>query len=277
MIDASEALKEWKVFLDDAMEVGRQAARERARAVTESMLERRIKEREKEVRPSFRRAVTRGDGPVKVISEIKRTSPVAGVIRLSADVGDMARRYERSGASAISVLTSEFGFGGRPEDLLDAARSCALPLLRKDFISLGYQVLEARAYGASAVLLISEALDAKEIETLSGLAFDLGMDALVEAHSRPGVARALAAGSRLIGINNRDLSTLQVDIQTTERLRSFVPDSITLVSESGIRTREEFDRVASLGVDAVLIGEALMKAPDPGKRLQELAGLDGEF
>lgn len=259
------------MFLDEAMEAGRRAAAERSSRVSSRALERRLKEDGAPV-PSFKRAIIRGDGPVNIIAEVKKVSPSAGVISRGASVGETAAVYESAGGAAVSVLTSEFGFEGRVGDLEEARRSCRLPLLCKDFISSEYQVLEARAYGASAVLLIAEALDSGAVADLLAYAHGLGMDVLFEAHTVAGLALALEAGAGIVGINNRDLETLNVDLATTERLYDFIPEGAVVVSESRIRTVEDAERIASLGVDALLVGEALMRAPDPGQRLRELTG-----
>lgn len=256
-------------FLDEAMSAARAAAGMRAGAVSVTELERRLEA----ARPTapFRAALV-GDGRPAVIAEVKRMSPSAGEIRPGASVAEVALSFQEAGAAAVSVLTSGFAFGGSPEDLSDAGTRCGLPLLCKDFISTSYQVLEARVMGASAVLLISEALDARALERLRVQARALGMDALVEAHTAAGLTRAIGTGAEVLGINNRDLETLEVDLATTERLAPMVPRGAVLVSESGIRTREDVLRAARAGADAVLVGEALMRAPEPGLRLKELTG-----
>lgn len=260
-----------QMFLDDAMKAGRRAAAERESLFPTRMLERKLSG-DGALPPSFRGAIAKGEGPVNIIAEVKRVSPAGGEISPGAEVGRTAAVYESAGAAAVSVLTSKFGFLGHVSDLDEARSGCALPLLCKDFISSRYQVLEARAHGASAVLLIAEALEPADAEDLLACAESFGMDVLFEAHTPSGLARALEAGSGIVGINNRDLATLQVDLGTTERLYRLVPDGAVVVSESGIRTVEAAERMASVGVDALLVGEALMKAPEPGKRLRELTG-----
>ncbi len=260
------------MFLDDALAAGGKAA-----AIRESILSTAGLQRRLEVlppAPSFESALTRGDGPVRVVAEVKRKSPSAGEIMPRAAVGETAAAYEEAGAAAVSVLTSEYGFGGQVSDLSEAREACGLPVLCKDFVSVPYQVLEARAMGASAVLLIAEALDEETLGRLIGQAESLGVAPLVEAHTESGLEKAVEAGASIIGINNRDLNTLEVDLSTTERLYGLVPSGSVVVCESGIRTRSDFDRMASLGVDALLIGEALMRGPEPGRRLSELAGGD---
>jgi indole-3-glycerol phosphate synthase len=262
------------MFLDEALAAARQEAAVRMRSVTSAALERSVAGRARP--PDFRAAITRDSGGVRVIAEVKRSSPSAGSLREGADAGELARAYGEAGADAVSVITSSFKFGGKIEDLEDAASAApGLPLLRKDFIVEPYQVLEARTHGASAVLLISAALTPARLRELMDLAAELQMDSLVEAHHEEDLDRAIESGSTLIGINNRDLVTLAVDLATTERLLPLIPAGSVVVSESGIATSEQLKRVEGLGVDAVLIGEALMRAPDAGVRLKELTGRPG--
>jgi indole-3-glycerol phosphate synthase len=256
------------VFLDDAMAAAREAARRRMDSVPVSKLEEMSSSSKQP--PDFEAAVSRGAGPVRAIAEVKRMSPSAGTIREGAPVGEIASAYERAGASAVSVITCGFRFGGAVEDLEAARTATALPLLRKDFISVPYQVFEARAFGASAVLLISEALEARTLLELAARPRGLDMSTRVEAHTREGLEKALESGAGIVGINNRDLRTLDVDVSITEMLLPFVPPDTIVVSESGIRTRECVARLAERGVDALLIGEELMRAAKPGDRLREL-------
>lgn len=258
------------MFLDEAIARAKKAAADREQAMPAIQLEKRVAAAGPAV--SFARAIARGDGAVRVIAEVKRMSPSAGEIRVEASIGETAASYERAGAAAVSVLTSGFGFGGDPADLLEAASRCRLPLLCKDFLTSEYQLLEARANGASAVLLISEALDGKYLGSLLAFARSIGIDALVEAHAPEGLRRALEAGAGIVGINNRDLVTLQVDLSTTERLMDLLPEGTAVVSESGIKTARDVAWMASLGVDALLVGEALMRAGDPEEGLRRLTG-----
>ena len=220
-------------------------------------------------------------GQVAVIAEVKKASPSRGVIRAEFDPVAIARGYEAAGAAAISVLTDEKYFGGKLE-YLRAIRSAfaeasadkgavTLPILRKDFIIDTYQVWEARAAGADAVLLIAEALAPDALKELLDLTRELGMRALVESHDREHLERALASSARLIGINNRNLSSLRVDLMNTERLASIVPGDRLLVSESGIASAADVRRLAACGVRAVLVGETLMTASDVGAKLRELS------
>jgi indole-3-glycerol phosphate synthase len=212
-------------------------------------------------------------GPgVSLIAEHKRSSPSAGAIREDARLKDVVLAYERAGAAAISVLTEETRFGGRLEDLQETRDTVALPILRKDFIVDDYQVHEALAAGADAVLLIVAALEPDHLAELHQLAGKLELDALVEVHDERELAGALELGAQIIGINNRDLSTLEVDTGRTFQLRRQIPDGVLVVAESGFSRREELEQLAAAGVDAVLIGEALMRAPDIEAAARELTG-----
>jgi indole-3-glycerol phosphate synthase len=210
---------------------------------------------------------------ITCIAEIKRRSPSAGWIRQDADAAAMARIYEAAGAAALSVLTDGPFFGGSLEDLAAARGAVRLPVLRKDFIVDPYQVVEARAAGADAILLIVAALGDAELAALLGEARRLGLDALVETHDAAEIDRALAVGAAVIGINHRDLATFQMDMTLAAKLRPRVPSGCLVVAESGIRTLEDVRRMRSAGVDAILVGENLMRAPDPGTALRAL--LDG--
>lgn len=217
----------------------------------------------------FRGSITR-PGRLSLIAEIKKASPSAGPIRLEADIVEIAKLYERSGAQAISVLTDEKFFSGHLEDLVRVREKVSLPVLRKDFLLEEYPVVEAAVAGADAVLLIAAALPKPVLKRLITLARDLSMAALVEVHNERELDEALEAGAEIIGVNNRDLATFQVDLQTTERLFQKIPAGKTRVSESGIRSRADVEFVRKHGAHAVLIGEELMSAPDPGQRIAEL-------
>jgi indole-3-glycerol phosphate synthase len=224
-------------------------------------------------RRGFREALS---GPqIAVIAEFKRRSPSAGALRESADVIEMARAYERAGARAMSVLTEEAHFGGSLEDLRAARAACGLPVLRKDFIVDAYQLYEARAAGADAVLLIVAALGATELERLHGLARELELDVLVEVHDAQELSRALAVGGEVIGINNRDLRDFSVDVERTFALLEGMPAGVTVVSESGISGPEQLERLHRAGVAAVLVGETLMRAADPEQALRALKSYPG--
>jgi indole-3-glycerol phosphate synthase len=213
-------------------------------------------------------------GPeLAIIAEHKRRSPSAGLIRDDLELEDVVRAYERGGASALSVLTETDDFGGSLDDLHRARTASSLPILRKDFIVDTYQVPEARAAGADAILLIVAALSAADLHELHARARAQGLAALVEVHDAAELEIAVELEPEAIGINNRDLTTLHVDITRTLALRPQVPEGILVVAESGFRTRAELDRVAAAGVDAVLIGEALMRADDIEAACRDLAGI----
>ena len=223
-----------------------------------------------EARPSFAEAI--GAEGVSVIAEVKRASPSKGPIRPDLEVGPLVADYEAAGAQAVSVLTEEDFFLGSLDDLGQAAASTSLPLLRKDFIVDEYQLREAKVYGASAVLLIAALLDDESLGLLAATAEELGLDVLLEVHDAAEMKRALAVDKAVIGINNRDLRTFEVSLETTERLAGLVPAGRLLVSESGIRTRADVERVARAGVDAVLVGESLLRGENPGAAIRSLLG-----
>jgi indole-3-glycerol phosphate synthase len=199
---------------------------------------------------------------VSLIAEHKRRSPSAGEIRAGASVADIVTAYERGGATALSILTEPFHFGGGLEDLREARAATSLPVLRKDFIVDPYQLYEAAAAGADAILLIVAALETHDLAVLIGEAGALDLDALVEVHDERELDIALGVDADVLGINNRDLSDFSVDIERTYDLLSDVPAGKTVVSESGFSTREQLDELERVGIDAVLIGETLMRAED---------------
>lgn len=209
------------------------------------------------------------DGRIRVIAEVKKTSPSKGIIREEFDHLEIAKTYERNGASALSVLTDRHFFQGSIDYLSEIRQMVSLPLLRKDFVFDEYQIFEARGYGADAVLLIAAVLDDKELCDFVKLSFDLGMAPLVEVHDEIELERALKTNAELIGINNRNLQTFKTDINTTVRLMNSVPEDKIVVSESGINTKEDIKLLMDAGCDAFLIGEALMREADIGKKLRE--------
>jgi indole-3-glycerol phosphate synthase len=206
----------------------------------------------------------------RVIAEVKKASPSKGVIRPDFDPVAIARTYAANGAAALSVLTDEKYFQGQLSFLERISRAVPLPLLRKDFIIGAYQIYESRLALADAVLLIVAVLDLDQLEELLALTQDLGMAALVEVHTLEELACVLPLRPSLIGINNRDLRSFQTDIRTTLQLLPLIPDDVVVVSESGINTGSDIARLRDQGVDAFLIGETLMRAPDPGMKLREL-------
>ena len=218
---------------------------------------------------SLARALRR-PGEVTCIAEFKRKSPSAGWIAEKAMPAEMARAYAAGGARAMSVLTDGPFFGGSLDDLAAARAASELVILRKDFVVDRYQVVEARAAGADAILLIVSALSDLDLAALLGATREMGLEALVEAHDADEVARAVAAGAGIIGINNRDLRTFTVDRELCARLRPRVPDERVIVAESGIRDASDVGRLRAAGIDAILVGETLMRAPDPVASLRAL-------
>ncbi len=209
---------------------------------------------------------------LRLVAEVKKASPSRGLLREDFDPLALARSYAGAGAAAVSVLTDERHFQGSLDHLasIRAALPKGPPLLRKDFLFDHYQLYEARTHGADAVLLIAAVLNSALLAHLIGLATALDMDALVEVHDELELERALMASARLVGINNRDLRTFEVDLAATERLRPLIPPEVTVVAESGIATRADVERLEALGVHAVLIGEALVTATDPAAKVREL-------
>jgi indole-3-glycerol phosphate synthase len=212
------------------------------------------------------------DGPIKLIAEVKKASPSAGIIRADFDPVSIARTYERHGAACLSVLTDEQYFQGSLEYLRDVRGAVNIPCLRKDFILDRYQLYEARAAGADAVLLIAECLDDCHLRSLFNETVALGMTPLVEIYDAENLKRVFDAGASLIGVNNRDLRTFKTDLEHTLRLRERIPDQCVLVAESGIQTRADVERLEAAGVDAILVGESLMREKDIGVAVDRLLG-----
>ena len=213
-------------------------------------------------------------GGIKLIAEVKKASPSKGVIREDFDPVGIAATYQEAGATCLSVLTEKKYFQGSLESLGAIRRAVGLPLLRKDFIVDEYQVFEARAAGADAILLIAACLDRRQLEDYLGIAGNLGLDVLVESHTVKELDKTLHAGARIVGINNRDLTRFTVSLQTTFDLLRDIPDDRVVVSESGIQSRDDVVRLENAGVDAVLVGESLMREKDMGKKVKELLGKD---
>jgi len=249
-------------ILDDT----REDLARRRREVPLANLERAVAARGDE-RP-FSEALARPG--VSIIAEYKRRSPSAGTIREGATVTDVVCAYERGGAAALSILTEPRHFGGALDDLREARATTALPILRKDFVVDPYQLYESAAAGADAVLLIVAALEPRELARLYEEARAIDLDVLVEVHNEPELEAALEVDADNIGINNRDLTDFSIDFERTFDLLSDVPAGKTVVSESGIESRDQVDELERVGVDAVLIGELLMRADDPEERLREL-------
>ncbi|MBL3529386.1 MAG: indole-3-glycerol phosphate synthase TrpC [gamma proteobacterium endosymbiont of Lamellibrachia anaximandri] len=209
-------------------------------------------------------------GGAGVIAEIKRASPSKGLLREDFRPAEIARSYAKGGAACISVLTDIDFFQGSDEYLKQARSACLLPVIRKDFFIDPYQVYEARILGADCILLIVACLEDGQMQALNDLAHELGMDVLIEVHDEPELERALKVENRLIGINNRNLRTFDVSLDTSLRMLKRIPDDRILVTESGIHTRDDVALMRSNGVDAFLVGEAFMRAEDPGEKLAEL-------
>ncbi|MBV1905944.1 MAG: indole-3-glycerol phosphate synthase TrpC [Pseudomonadales bacterium] len=209
-------------------------------------------------------------GKAAIIAEIKKASPSKGIIRADFNPADIAKKYEQGGASCLSVLTDEKYFQGHSRYLKEARQQVQLPAIRKDFIVDSYQIYESRLMGADAILLIVSALNQEQLESFYALALSLSLDVLVEVHDELELESALRLDSPVIGINNRNLKTFSTDINTTIRLRSLIPDSLIVVSESGIRNAEDIRNLREHDVHAFLIGESLMREPDPGYALNIL-------
>jgi len=210
------------------------------------------------------------EGPIKLIAEVKQASPSKGILRQDFHPVEIASEYEANGAACISVLTDQPYFQGSLDDLREIRQAVKLPVLRKDFILDSYQLLEARAAGADAVLLIAECLDDCRLRALHRETLELGMTPLVELYEPDHLTRVLEAGATLIGVNNRDLRTFAVDLEHTVRLRPCIPGDCVLVGESGIHSRADVLRLQAAGVDAILVGEHLMSQPDIGAAVRRL-------
>ena len=220
---------------------------------------------------SFSQAITHSE-EISIIAEIKKASPSLGIIRADFEPLKIAKLYEENGASAISVITDKKFFQGDINFLPEIKTAVKLPILRKDFIIDPYQVYEAKLYGADALLLISTVLSVQQLKKLLNLTHKLGMEALVEVHDEKDLEKALKIEAKIIGINNRNLKTLKVDLNTCLLLKERVPEEKILVAESGVKTREDILLLEKAGFQAVLIGSALMQAEDIGKKLKEFLG-----
>jgi len=251
-------------ILDRILEVKRCEIAAAKRALPQSQLE-------KQIFPETRNFIDalRARNPA-VIAEIKRASPSRGILRADFDPAAIARSYEQGGAACLSVLTDVQFFRGAPEHLEAARAACRLPALRKDFVIDPYQVFESRAMGADCILLIAACLSAAQMSELESLAGALHMAVLVEVHDRAELALALRLKTPLIGVNNRNLKTFETRLETTLELVAEVPKERLLIAESGILSRADVARLREGGVGAFLVGEALMRAPDPGQALAEL-------
>jgi len=255
------------VILDDIIDAKRDEVAKAKASVPESTL--RARDGFSESRRGFRRAISTTAGPA-IIAEIKRASPSRGTLREDFRPAEHARDYQASGAACLSVLTDGRFFGGCLGDLAAARVACSLPVLRKDFLVDPYQVLEARAWGGDAVLLIAAALETGLLADLRSSAEEHGLDVLVEVHDAAELERALRVGADLVGINNRNLATFETTLEPTRQLAARVPVGVTLVSESGLDRPEQLRELQRLGVKGFLIGEHFMRAASPGRALAEL-------
>src|ERR1700721_3813374 len=258
-----------KNMSDRMVEARRESVSHRKRVLPEAALRMAV---EKKIPPprGFASALT-GPG-VRIIAELKKASPSRGLIRTEFAPASLAASLEKAGAAALSVLTEEDFFSGSLADLKEASRVTKIPILRKDFIIDPWQVWEARAAGADSFLLIAAILSDTTLQELLALGRTLKMEPLVEVHSREELERVLAAGARIIGVNNSDLRDFQVHLETSLSLIEMIPDDCIAVSESGLRTHEDIERLRRAGFDAFLIGEHLMKEADPGSALRVLRG-----
>jgi indole-3-glycerol phosphate synthase len=246
-------------------------ARARAATLRKSFSEIEARARGAGKPPGFRESLSRND--VGVIAEVKRSSPSKGAINEGLDLTDQVSRYEAGGAAAISILTEQTRFGGSNDDLVQARRYVGLPLLKKDFHIDVVQLLEARALGASAALVIARAVEPSLLGELVSAGSDYGLEILVEIRDERELGRALAAKALLIGVNNRDLETLEIDPDTCTRMLPLIPTHVTAVAESGINSLDDVERLASLGADAVLVGSLLSASSNPEAAVRALTGV----
>jgi len=255
------------MFLDKIVAEKLEELEQRQKIVPLAELKAAVKEKP----PPLDMAAALAGDSLRLIAEVKRASPSRGVLRADLDAVRLAETYARCGAAAISVLTESHYFGGRGEDLEAIRHELPnIPLLRKDFILKPYQLFESRAWGADALLLIVAILDDSQLKELLSLSHDLGMKCLVEVHNENELEKALVCNTRIIGINNRDLDTMAVDLNVTQKLRPLIPPDRIVVSESGIKGRKDIQELRKLGVNAALIGEALVTASDVAARIKEL-------
>jgi len=244
----------------------REQVERRKKALPLACLEERIAQQ----KPALDFALALRGGLVRLIAEVKQASPSRGILRPNLEPTELAKTYAEGGAAAVSVLTETDYFRGSIDHLASIREAIELPLLRKDFIFDPYQVCESRAYGADALLLIVAILDQEQLEELLLMGHKLGLSCLVEVHNECDVERALLSGAEIIGINNRDLNTFAVDIETTHRLLPLIPGEKVVVSESGIRNRSDMEKLGEWGVNAILAGEALVTASDVLAKVREL-------
>lgn len=270
MSSETEPLGGTRNILDEIVEHKRREVRERMNRVPLTIVQKKIADAPplRDFAGSLQKRIEMGDPAV--IAECKKASPSKGLIREDYDPADIARSYADGGATCLSVLTDEHYFQGGDEHLIAARAACELPVIRKDFVVDPYQIYEARTLGADCILLIVACLDDATLQDLANVATDLGMDVLIEVHDRIELERALRLRLRLIGINNRDLRRFVTDIDTTIGLLPDVPDDRLVITESGINTAEDIENLRANNVNAFLVGEAFMRAPNPGEMLKQL-------
>jgi indole-3-glycerol phosphate synthase len=256
-------------FLENILAHKKQEIEARKQQISEQSLIQKIEQ----ANPPISLADALSGNELAVIAEIKKASPSAGVIRENFDPEQIAKSYIQAGANAVSILTDGSYFQGSLEYIERVRSFVPVPILRKDFIVDPYQILEARAYGADALLLIVAALDQEDLQTLLYKTYELGLEALVEVHSADEMNTAIDVGAEIIGINNRNLETFKIDLATTEELAPLASEGTVLVGESGLHTKDDIQRMIRAGVDAVLVGTHFMKHPDPGTALQQFKNL----
>jgi indole-3-glycerol phosphate synthase len=255
-------------MLDKIVAQKREEVKQRKTVATMAYLQERIARQ----KPVLDLALALKGDHIRLIAEVKQASPSRGILTSNFSPTKLARTYAEGGAAAISVLTEANYFGGNIEHLSAIKEAVGLPLLRKDFIFDPYQVHESRAYGADALLLIATILSQGQLKELISLSHSVGLKCLVEVHNEGEVERAVFSAAEIIGINNRDLNTFAVDINTTRRLRPLIPKEKITVSESGIKSKRDVEKLGKWGVDAVLVGEALVTASDVRAKMKELIG-----
>lgn len=259
------------MILDKIVEAKKLQLKEEMKTLSLEGLKQKMKRPGLHLPQDFFKAIKRNN-ELSIIAEVKKASPSKGIIKEDFDPLAIAREYHGAGVQAISVLTEKTFFLGEDDYLVRIRQSLPLPILRKDFIIDIYQVYQARCIGADAILLIASILTDDELKKFQVVAGILGMQCLVEVHNKDELDRVLEVGATMIGINNRDLKTFEVDIRNTEKLMNYIPHGKAVISESGIKTPEDMKYLKNLGVDAVLIGETFMRAPSIGAKVQELRG-----
>ena len=256
------------VMLDEIVEKTKLRIDEEKKIKSLDDLKAEVLSKEIEMDFPFKKALSAPD--ISIIAEVKRASPSKGLIAEDFDYVKIAKEYEEAGASAISVLTEPYFFLGSDDYLSDIAQNVSIPILRKDFVIDEYMIWQAKAFGASAILLIVSILDTVQLKKYPDLAHDLGLSAIVETHDASEISTAMIVGAEIVGVNNRNLNDFTVDIENSINLRRCVSGDVVFISESGIKTKEDVTRLKENNVDAVLIGETLMKSDDKKSMISEL-------